>query len=167
MPDKNKIISRRIPINIRNVWVYLAVAAVLNGLFAGIFPKSIANNDFLQSFLPHEYLETLIVLVTITLASIVNIHVKLTIMMEGGDLQSLEERQVAGLRRKTNDVARFLLVITLAALLVLILDGTLPPASLNRAWTFCGLLALLLGAIAATYEVQRIVMSLSELPDRG
>jgi hypothetical protein len=111
-------------------------------------------------------LPTLIVLVTVTLASIVNIHVKLTIMTEGDGLQPREELEINKLRRKANDVARFFLVIPVVAVVILIFDGTLPTASLSRAWTFCGLIALFFAATAATYEVQRIVIELSELPDR-
>lgn len=150
----------------RSAWFYLAVAVALSAIVAIALPEPIANNTFLKAFLPSEYLPTLIVLVTVTLASIVNIHVKLTIMTEGDGLQPREELEINKLRRKANDVARFFLVIPVAAVVILIFDGTLPTASLSRAWTFCGLIALFFAATAATYEVQRIVIELSELPDR-
>lgn len=150
----------------RSVWGYLAIAVALGMIPAIALPEPIARNTFLRSFLHSEYLPTLIVLVTVTLASIVNIHVKLTTMTGGDDLQPFEGSEVIKLRRKANDVARFFLVIPVAAVVSLIFDGTLPMASLNRAWTFCALIALFFAATAATYEVQRIVIELSELPDR-
>jgi len=165
MTDHDKRQSTRLPARFNSVWSYIAVVVTLHSLVAILVPGSIAANAFLQSFLPHEYLETLIVLVTITLASIVNIHVKLTVMTQASGAQSPDEPQVASMRRKANSVARFLMVITLAAVSILIVDGSLPQESLARAWTFSGLLSVFFGAIIATYEVQRIVMSLSELPD--
>lgn len=166
MSDRIKRQFNRLTAGMRNVWVYLGAAIAVSALFAFALPGPIANNTFLRNFLPSEYLPTLIVLVTVTLASIVNIHVKLTIMMDGDDLGTFEESEIDKLRGKTNDIARFFLVIPVAAVFMLIYDGTLPTGSLGRAWTFSGLLALFFAATAATYEVQRIVIELSELPDR-
>ena len=166
MSDRIKGKLSRLAAGMRSVWVYLAISVALGAAAAGAWPEPIASNTFLRTFLPSEYLATLIVFVTVTLASIVTIHVKLTTMTEGDDTSSLRESQATRLRRKANDVARFLLIIPLAAVAILILDGSLPAASQHRAWTFSVLIALFFAATAATYEVQRIVISLSELPDR-
>ncbi len=166
MADRLQDKLRRLAAGMRSVWVYLGVSVTLSAIAAYAWPGPIAGNTFLRAFLPSEYLAALIVFVTVTLASIVTIHVKLTTMAEGDDTFSARERQVARLRKKTNTVARFLLIIPLAAIAMLIVDGSLPAASQIRAWPFSVLVALFFAATAATYEVQRIVISLSELPDR-
>ncbi len=103
---------------------------------------------------------------TVTLASIVTIHVKLNSMEHGEDLDAADKNDIVSLRAKANDIARFFLFIPVAATAVLIWDGFLVDGSQVRAWTYAGLLALFLASIAATYEVQRIVIELAELPDR-
>lgn len=166
MSDLIKGKLSRLAAGMRSVWAYLAISVAISAVAAGTCSEPIASNTFLRTFLPSEYMATLIVFVTVTLASIVTIHVKLTTMTEGDDARLFQELQATRLRKKANNVARFLLIIPVAAFAILILDGSIPEASQNRAWTFSVLIALFFAATAATYEVHRIVISLSELPDR-
>lgn len=153
-------------VGMRNVWGYLAVALAVGAIAAFLVPSMIVTNTFLASFVRTDYLSTLIVLVTVTLASITHIHVKLTVMT-GSDLEPGEQAEVASLRNKANGVARFFLFSPVAAVMVLISDGSIEASSEIRAWTFSALVAILMASIAATYEVQKIVLELSRMPDRS
>lgn len=108
-------------------WVVIIAVSTFFGVLTVIQPGVLATNEFLQGFVSHEIIALLIVVLTITLASVGNIHLTLTrIVRKKFDNQSEGELAAAPARAEIDSSAWGLFWAFGLCILVLILKGAFP-----------------------------------------
>jgi small basic protein len=118
----------------RNRRVIAIVALFALGTVLGVLticqPGALANNTFLGSFVSHEIMAFLIVVLTITFASVANIHLQITNMvrsLSAPEAQRRVETELAApLRREINSSSWLLFWAFVVCALALVLKGQFP-----------------------------------------
>lgn len=126
-------------------------------------PRFLANNSFLDSLVTHELLAVLGVILTITLASIVNVHAEITRMVRRiyPDDIARGQLQAQDIRNELNSSAWYLIGSFLGAIVVLTMKAEMKEdvvwhSGLNGA----GLGTLLL-MVLIMYDIHRTIFALA------
>jgi len=104
-------------------WVILIALAVVVAVLTIAAPSVLAKNTFLDAFVSHEILALLIVILTITLASVGNIHLTITRLVNRFENKAEGELQATPARNELNSNAWSLLWAFCVCLVALLIKG--------------------------------------------
>lgn len=147
------------------VLIIFLVILILTVLALSYFiPDFLAGNKFLEAFVTFEILNLLAVIVTVTFASVANIHLSLNKLVMGlkWNDENTRERVTEAVRKELNDDSKLLLLLFLATILMLFAKGANPPTEFISA--IHGLtMVILLANIVVLYEIYSAVFKLAKL----
>ncbi len=115
------------------------------------------QNDFLSNFVNHEFLNFMGILVTITLASIANIHINLR-RLEKENKGLVLKNTRAAVRRS----ALFLIWTLLFSVIVVFLKPLLPPLETWQALMNTFALASILGGVFVIYDITKLAFKIED-----
>lgn len=104
-------------------WAIMIACGTLVAVLTIVHPAVLAENKFLDAFISHEILALLIVILTITLASIGNIHLTLTRLVSRFENRAEGELAATPARDEINSSGWSLLYAFAACTLILLIKG--------------------------------------------
>lgn len=104
-------------------WCIMIAAVTIGAVLTITHPSVLAKNMFLDAFISHEILALLIVILTITLASIGNIHLTLSRMVQRFENKAEGELAATPARDEINSSGWSLLYAFAVCVIVLLIKG--------------------------------------------
>ncbi|QSB43435.1 hypothetical protein IDJ81_08470 [Tsuneonella flava] len=125
-------------------WCIMIAAGTIVAVLTIAHPSVLAENSFLDAFISHEILALLIVILTITLASIGNIHLTLSRMVQRFENRAEGELAATPARNEINSSGWSLLyAFAVCTVILLVKGGTDSNAYAQSATNGAGLVILL------------------------
>lgn len=144
-------------------WAIMIGAAVIVGVLTICIPSALANNTFLNSFVTHEILALLAVVLTITLASIANVHLTITRIIKSKFADEDKGRLAASpVRAEINSNAWALFWAFLACVGVLLFKGSYPGEAYLVSLMNGAALLILLFNLLVLHDIYQTVFDLAE-----
>lgn len=138
---------------------FLAVASAA----AVCMPEIFTTNRFINGLLNHEILNIMAVILTVTLASVANIHLSLNRIIEKSFVGRIEDgkKAAAQVRSEINTNAWLLCYIFAFSCIVLFLIGGDPENANLKAFLAAIMLTALLAYILILYDIYAVVYKLA------
>lgn len=110
--------------------VFVIFSTALIGTLTLFAPKFLAENEFLKAFVGHELLAFLVVVLTITLGSVANIHLSIartqTEIQDADTRKKIEEQFAKPLKLETQSSAWMLFWAMVVIVVALVIRGAVP-----------------------------------------
>lgn len=146
-----------------NKVIIVAVAAVLTCVVT-YRPDWLADNSFLDEFISHEILALFAVVLTVTLASVANIHLAINRMIVQSFRQDPKAQMLASeIKTEIRDNCRIIFVSFFLALTALIVKGLIPDEPVHVAIVNGFLIWVLVLNLLTIMDVYNVVYGLSDL----
>lgn len=138
----------------------LSLAVVLS--ISACRPAVLGDNAFLSAFVSHELLAMLVVMITITFASVANIHLSINRVIAAtfSDNPAKGEASAKPLRSELNQNAWLLFALFPFEVVVLFVKGALPKEPTALALTHGVSLVVLLASVLILYDIYRVAFAL-------
>lgn len=132
-------------------------------------PQPLAGNKFLDEFISHEIMAFLIVVLTITFASVANIHLAISRMQGSiknvGAREQIETQFAGPLKQETRSSAYLLFWVFCVCATSLVIKGQVPEnAYVKSAVHSIGIMAVVINAVVL-YDIYKTVFALVSLPE--
>jgi len=106
-------------------WLALTVVAILTFVATGLEPELLARNKFLDALVSHELVSILVVVLTVTMASVANVHLALgrlkkSLLQRGLDIS----KEIAEARTELSENAWYLFGSFCLLIVTLIIKGS-------------------------------------------
>lgn len=135
------------------------------GITVSLFwPSVLADNQFLANFVNHNLLSLLVVILTITFASVGNIHLSIsktqTSIQDAGKRAEIEEQFAKPLQAETESSAWLLFWALVACVVILLIKGSFADYVFIVSATHAAALILLFINAAVLYDIYGTVFAL-------
>ena len=146
-----------------NKVLLIALAAVLTCVVT-YRPEWLSANTFLDEFINHEILALFAVVLTVTLASVANIHLAINRMIAQSFRNDETARRMAnGIKGEIRDNSRIIFISFFAALFALIIKDLIPDETLHIAIANGFLIWVLVLNLLTIMDVYNVVYGLSDI----
>lgn len=143
------------------VGIFCAFVAVV-GAMAVCEPAWLATNMFLDALMSHELLALLVVILTITFASVANIHLAISRMVQQAPDPAAANASADGARREINSNAWTIFLAFIAAVIVLLVKGWAQGNQHVVAFAHAVGLAILLLNVLVLHDIYRSIFGLAQ-----
>lgn len=144
-------------------WVLMIAASTIVAALTITAPAVLARNAFLNGFVTHEILALLAVVLTITLASVANIHLTITRIIKSKFADEDKGRLAAApARSEINSNAWALFWAFLTCVVVLVLKGAYPTEPYLVSLMNGSALLILFFNLLVLYDIYQTVFDLAE-----
>lgn len=149
-------VSRSLIWRVGILFAFIAIA----GSVSVSRPDILANNEFLRAFMGPDMMAVLVVILTITFASVANIHLSISRMVSGAANKAAASRAAEGVRTQINSNAWVIFWAFLVAIIALFLHGQFPKEAMVRSFATAACLTVLLLNGLVMHDLYRTIFIL-------